>query len=162
MKRWTIPALAGAAIAASALYAWAQPTTQILSGSELVNIQLTSGQGATSTINALRGAWTSRIVSGVALGTTNQLAYPDQNILLTGSGVNGTFQLPNPEQNGGVISFSNSSGATTGTVIVQAPAGGNQSQTLNAAYSATIANFNTVVFIYVWTNPTTGTWYRVQ
>lgn len=143
------------------------PRPGSLSGQELLKATATSGSGLNVVLNHVRNTVGYLLVAtGTTVATTPNW-YQGQ-ITAIGAITTWTVNLPNPAPDGMQVTITNATASafTTNTTVL-APAGGNQAQTLNVAYSSQTlgANGGSAGWMFTCTvvnNCTAGTWYRVQ
>jgi hypothetical protein len=156
----------GAALAALASYALAQPTVNLFSGAEILNLTTGAGSGAQAGIQTINGVTATRVVATVGFGTLATTSN-DEYIILTGATATGTVNLPNPASNGERIVVANGNNAISGTITAALTSSTTpQTQTLGpgGAFATTLAANSSIEYLYVWTSQAnqTGTWYRVR
>lgn len=142
------------------------PRPSSLSGTERLKATCNSGSYCDPQVNHIRNTAGYLLVAGGTTVTTTPNWYAAQ-VLATGAITTWVVNLPNPAPDGMQFSITNGTGSTfTSNTTVQAPAGGNQAQTLNASFaSQSLTSFATAGWMFTCTvvaNCAAGTWFRIQ
>lgn len=144
--------------------AFAQPAPLNLTGQETVTVTLLNGSGVAIPISQFRNVIEYTLVpTGTTVTSTGTPT--TGSFIATGAITTWSVTLPNPAYDGQVFTVANSTAsAFTTNTTVTAPAGGVQTQTLAVAYSGQTlaANGGRASWLYAFTSPTAGTWYRVE